>query len=190
MADQIAPADAHRAVEVELERHPGVARAAVVLLGEPPDQQVVAFAEAAGPDGVDDRHLRDHLARGPVGPAVVDVVVPVDRIPLTSDDRPDSAVLSTAGRGPVGAGGTAPTVVGGLVAELADVWREVLEVERVGVADDLFDLGGHSLAITRITVRIRSQLGVDVPLVSFYDTPTVAGIAAVIEEIRRNSRPE
>jgi acyl carrier protein len=57
----------------------------------------------------------------------------------------------------------------------------VLGLPAVGADDDLFDLGGHSLTITQISVRMRRRLGIDLPLHVFYDAPTVKALVAVAE---------
>jgi acyl carrier protein len=65
--------------------------------------------------------------------------------------------------------------------ELAAIWCEVLDVPRVSRDEDLFDLGGHSLLITRIISRIRKAFQVEVPIHAFFETPTLSAIAALIE---------
>ncbi|MFD0591542.1 phosphopantetheine-binding protein [Catellatospora coxensis] len=69
-----------------------------------------------------------------------------------------------------------------LVRTLQGIWQDVLGVDDIGPDEDLFDLGGHSLTITRINVRIMQQLGRDVPLEVFFDTPTIADIVAYLRE--------
>lgn len=64
---------------------------------------------------------------------------------------------------------------------LAEIWRELFELDQVGRHDDFFDLGGHSLLASRMVARVRAALGVDVPLVDVFDNPTVAEVAALIE---------
>ncbi|MEU7978834.1 amino acid adenylation domain-containing protein [Micromonospora sp. NPDC049081] len=67
-----------------------------------------------------------------------------------------------------------------VVTQLRLIWQEVLRIPDIGVHEDLFDLGGHSLTITRISGRIRQRLGVEVPLDAFFDTPTIAEIAEIV----------
>jgi len=65
--------------------------------------------------------------------------------------------------------------------ELASIWAGVLSVQNVARNDNLFDLGGHSLLITRIISRIRKSFQIDVPIHAFFETPTVADIAVLVE---------
>ena len=65
--------------------------------------------------------------------------------------------------------------------KLASIWSEVLAVQQIDPMDNLFDLGGHSLLITRIISRIRNIFQVDVPIHAFFETPTISAIAALVE---------
>lgn len=67
-----------------------------------------------------------------------------------------------------------------LERQITAIWQDVLDTERVGRLDNFFDLGGHSLIAMRIVNRMRTVIGVDVPLRSIFDTPTVAGLALSI----------
>jgi len=66
---------------------------------------------------------------------------------------------------------------------IARVWEEVLGFCGIGVHDDLFDLGGHSVIAAQVAARLRQVFPVDVPLRQVFETPTIAGLAEVIEEL-------
>ena len=63
---------------------------------------------------------------------------------------------------------------------IAEAWRRALRVERVGVADNLFDLGGHSITLVQIHGLLREALGRDIPLVEMFRHPTVGALAAYV----------
>jgi amino acid adenylation domain-containing protein/FkbM family methyltransferase len=72
---------------------------------------------------------------------------------------------------------------------LAETWAAVLGLERVGVNDNFFDLGGHSLLGTQIIFRVRESFRLELPLRSLFEAPTVAGLAERIEDMRRAALP-
>jgi acyl transferase domain-containing protein/acyl carrier protein len=65
---------------------------------------------------------------------------------------------------------------------IADIWQQLLGIEGVGREDNFFDLGGHSLLATQLVSRIRDAFGVEVSLRNFFESPTVAGLAALVGE--------
>ena len=74
--------------------------------------------------------------------------------------------------------------------KLADIWSEVLQIADIGVHDNFFDLGGHSLAATRIVSRVLAYFRVDLSLTSFYGSATLAGLAVNVENALRQERAE
>jgi len=73
---------------------------------------------------------------------------------------------------------------------LVEIWAEILSLDRVGVHDNFFDLGGHSLAATRVVSQVIKQFRLEVPLQSLFQSPTVAEMAAVIDERQKNRLTE
>jgi len=63
---------------------------------------------------------------------------------------------------------------------IAEIWQQMLGIEQVGVHDNFFELGGHSLLITQLLNKLTKAYGVDIPLRSLFDQPTVAGMAGLV----------
>jgi acyl carrier protein len=77
-----------------------------------------------------------------------------------------------------------------LERRLSAIWSEVLEIDRVGIRDNFFDLGGHSLAAARVVSRVVKQFQLEIPLQSLFQSPTVADMAAVITVYQGKSLDE
>jgi phthiocerol/phenolphthiocerol synthesis type-I polyketide synthase E len=75
-----------------------------------------------------------------------------------------------------------------LEAVLARVWALVLDVDEVGADDDFFELGGNSLVAVQLIAQVRKETGVRVPMRSLFDTPTVAGMAGRVADMRGQDR--
>ncbi len=68
----------------------------------------------------------------------------------------------------------------GLETELATIWSELLGIAQIGAADSFFDLGGHSLIAVRMFAQVKKQLGIDLPISTLFEAPTIAKLAALI----------
>lgn len=80
-------------------------------------------------------------------------------------------------------GSDAPTI-GKVTAIVAQVWNEVLHRENIALSDNFFELGGDSLKALEVISRLQALLNVEIPLIAFFEDPTVAHLAAVAEELR------
>ncbi|KAB7836968.1 non-ribosomal peptide synthetase [Streptomyces mobaraensis] len=177
--------DGHRIelgeIETALRTHPAVDAAVVVALprldGEPGHRALAGYVTPAGAVRPEPDALRAHLAeRLPsyLCPAHLTVL---DTLPLTAHGKVDRTALPAPGERP--AGTDAPRTP--LEAQLAALWSEILGVDRVGVHDTFFELGGNSLLGIRVMNRLRERLGVDADPHSIFRHRTVAELALAVE---------
>ncbi|HVH12117.1 MAG TPA: condensation domain-containing protein, partial [Longimicrobium sp.] len=162
-------------IEATLRRHPSVSGALVVVREDVPgDRRLVAYVVTDAEPGT----LRDDLRRTLPEYMVPSAFVRLDALPQTVTGKLDPKTLPA----PEYASGTEYVAPRTSVARrLAEVWGEVLRVERAGVDDSFFALGGNSLLVMRLAARVRTALGVDVPLRVLLARPTLAGLAEWIE---------
>ena len=119
-------------------------------------------------------HLRKLAERAADDPAATLATLPKPPVPRheTSPAETPTATAPVVASGPAGADAE-------LLRQVREIWQEILGKDPIGDEDDLFDLGGHSLTITKIIARMRSALAVDIPLGAFFDDPTIAGVVRV-----------
>ena len=166
-------------IEAVLAGHPAVRSAVVVVREGELGAQLAGYAVAG--EEVTAGELRTFLEERLPAPMVPAAVAVLAELPLTPNGKVDRAALpepDTAAGG--GEGAVAPrTPVEELLQE---IWTGLLGVEGIGVHDDFFRLGGHSLLGARMLARVRDALGVELPVSLVFDRPTLAGLAAAVEE--------
>ncbi len=185
-------------VEAALRRLSGVRDAAAILApGGAGGGRLVAFLVASAAPLEPPAALRAALAARLPEAMIPSAFVAVESLPRTPGGKVDRAALARsplpreAGEGgepPAGARTSAPRAPLTPLQELvAGIWGELLQVERIGLDDDFFSLGGHSLLVAQVLSRLRHALGVEVPLVEFFRHPTVAGLAELVERAERGA---
>ncbi|MFJ8650993.1 non-ribosomal peptide synthase/polyketide synthase [Streptomyces rochei] len=168
-------------IEAVLAAHPAVDDVAVVAREDVQgDPRLVAYVVTG--TGTTARALHDHAAGHLPDHMLPSAFVTLDALPLTPNGKLDAKALPA----PAHAGqvtGRAPR--GPREEILCSLFAEVLGVPRLTVDDSFFDLGGHSLLATRLAARIRSTLGVELSVRRLFESPTVAGLSAVLDGAER-----
>jgi amino acid adenylation domain-containing protein/non-ribosomal peptide synthase protein (TIGR01720 family) len=163
-------------VEAALARHPGVREAAVIGRDEPGGLRLAAciVPEATRPEPGE---LRRFLAESLPAAMVPTAWVFLDALPLTPAGKIDRRALARLKpeTEPLEEGGAPRSPA---AAALARIWAEVLRVERVGVEDDFFDLGGDSILSIQVVARA-AEAGLQITPRQVFEHPTVAALAEV-----------
>jgi acyl transferase domain-containing protein/acyl carrier protein len=140
---------------IGLEREQGTALFERIVNGQVPSQVLISTAD-----------LRLRLAQ--IGGGMLDALAAPTAVPRRVHPRPVLQAAYAAAQGE-------------LQQALADLWSEMLGITPVGVNDNLFELGGDSLLAIQILARVRKSFGVELHPAAFFDTPTIAHLAVLVE---------
>ncbi len=134
------------------------------------------------------RELRDSLARTLPAHMIPSAFVLLDAMPMTASGKIDRASLTSreAFRPELDDPFVAPRNAN--EETLAGIWREILGIERIGVNDNFFDVGGHSLLALKLLARIERRVGHTLAPAALFRAPTVAQLAKMIEERTQSGR--
>ncbi|HWQ42482.1 MAG TPA: amino acid adenylation domain-containing protein [Desulfosporosinus sp.] len=173
-------------IEAVLAQHSDIKQVAIIVREDQPgDKRLVAYivpalqASQDGPDGPDSAELRQYLGSRLPDYMVPSAFVVLRELPLTPNGKlnrkelpaPDLSTIVTE-RGPR----TPQEEI------LSALFAEVLGFAQIGIDDSFFDLGGHSLLASRLMIRIRDALGVELGIGKLFETPTVAGLAQQLNQ--------
>ena len=168
-----------------LDGHPAV-REAVVLAREDisGEMQLLAYVVATQPPGPSSSDLHRFMQAKLPDYMVPSVFVWLDALPLTPNGKVDRRALPAPE-------GLRPELEAVYVAprtevehSIAAVWREVLGIDQVGIHDNFFHVGGHSLKALQVIARLRRAFQVELSVRAIFETPTVAGLAEAIDHTR------
>ena len=172
-------------IEQVLRQHVGINDAiCLVREDQPGDQQLVAYLVVAGQSG-NDQFLEQEL-RALVGAHLPEFMCPghyqfLPRWPLTPNGKADRLALPQPTRDLGASAEAAIAPAEGLETVIAAIWSEVLRRDQVGVNENFFDIGGHSLLVVQVLQKFRDQLSQPVQLTDLFRFPTIAGLAGHLQ---------
>ena len=170
-------------IEMALLEHAAIKEVAVASREvQSGDRRLVAYFVPTGQPAAGVREVRNFLKDRLPDYMIPSAFVMLRALPLTPSGKVDRLALPEPGK-------SRPELETPFVApktpveeELARIWAEVLSLDQVGIHDNFFDLGGHSLAATRVVSQVIKQFQLELPLQSLFQSPTVAEMAAVITQ--------
>jgi amino acid adenylation domain-containing protein len=170
-------------VEIALIEHPDIKDAAVVgAADQNADMGLIAYFVPTKEPGPSISELQRFLRMKLPDHMVPSAFMVLERMPLTPSGKLDRRALPTPGnsRPELDTPFTEPRTT--REQELARIWGEVLSLDRVGIHDNFFELGGHSLKATQVMSRLSAAFHVELPLRALFESPTIAGLAAIITQ--------
>ncbi len=191
-------------IETALERHSSVAQAAIApirgsaLSGGPSDRYLAAYVVPQAGQSVKAGDLMAHLSSRLPAHMLPAALVVLESFPLTSNGKLDRKALPSPALKHFEAAGAPPDESADAVAPswrrrasgpveeiLASLWKKALGLSEIDAGSNLFALGGHSLTATRLASEISRLFEIEMPVRSFFESPTLLGIARRIEVLRR-----
>ncbi|KPV61176.1 hypothetical protein QJ48_01395, partial [Paenibacillus sp. A3] len=169
-------------VETQLLKAEGV-KEAVVVIREDGNGQKALCAYFTADEELQASGLRSVMSQELPGYMIPSYFVQLERLPLTPNGKIDRKALPAPEGGASGSEYTAPRTP--LEAKLVRIWQEVLGVATVGVKDNFFDLGGHSLRATTLVSKVHKELNVDLPLRDVFRYATIEEMAQAIARMEQ-----
>jgi amino acid adenylation domain-containing protein len=159
-------------------------REAVVVLQEPMGQEarLVGYVKGVGEAAEVRKGLQGRLPEY----MIPSQVVWVESFPLTPNGKIDRKALPVPEQNEQEGSGN--DLLGPLEELISQVWAQVLHREQVGAQENFFEIGGHSLLATQVIARLRGMLGVEIPLRTLFEVPTISGLAVHLQEQRLQSQ--
>lgn len=171
-------------IEARMSVHPHVKQAAVVALQDGNgDNYLSAYwvPESQAPEDRDANELRRFLADTLPPYMVPSVFIPMETLPLTPNGKIDRRALPAPDRSMIAP--QANLVEPATTTErcLVEIWEQLLDVKPIGIRDDFFALGGHSLAAARMVARLETEMSISLPVSTLLSAPTIEALARIID---------
>lgn len=163
-----------------LRSHPAISAAAVTTVGDGAEKQLVAYIVPRAP--VSGADLSNHLALHVPAYMIPELIVPLETMPLTQHGKIDYSALPFPARS-ILLDATDSTLEPRteIEVELASILSRVFKQPEIGLNDNFFRLGGNSLLAVQVMVNVQRAFGVDLPMRSVFEFPTIEGLARQIE---------
>ncbi|KAG0220656.1 hypothetical protein BGW41_007662, partial [Actinomortierella wolfii] len=166
-------------IEARLADHPQVREAVVLAAGETGQKRLIAYVVAT-PRANLANDLREYLAASLPDYMIPSAFVRLDAMPLTNNGKADRRALPEPDSDSF-VTETYAAPEGDTEVALATIWAEILKIDRIGRYDNFFMLGGHSLLAVRLMNRLSTTMGIQLPLSTLFQSPTLSGFVTVIK---------
>ncbi|MGB7604680.1 MAG: condensation domain-containing protein, partial [Lutisporaceae bacterium] len=171
-------------IENELLKHQDI-KEAIVIAKEDNSGNKYLCAYIAGEAELGGKELREHLSKNLPDYMIPAYFIQLDKLPLTENGKVDRKALPEVD-GSINTDIEYEAPRNEIEEKLAEIWSEVLGIEKIGINDNFFELGGHSLKATNVIAKIHKELNVELPLREMFKTPTIKGLANYVKNTKQS----
>jgi acyl-coenzyme A synthetase/AMP-(fatty) acid ligase/acyl carrier protein len=169
-------------IEATLASDPRVKSCAVLVReDEPGNKQLVGYVVAREGQAPTAEDLQQFVKQKLPEYMAPSQFVFLASIPLTTNGKVDRKALPAPTYGNVSEGKDFAAPQTETQKAIADIWSKLMKLERIGIHDDFFDFGGHSLMAMKMVSQIEERFGISLPLADFLEEPTIAGLAKKVQ---------
>jgi amino acid adenylation domain-containing protein len=181
-------------IEANLTSYPSIRQAAVVVHGESQDtKKLVAYLVMSESSANSINDIRDYRKARLPDYMIPAIFIPMESLPVLPSGKINRLALPSPQQGSLGRREQLVRPRNAIEEKLCSIWCEVLELDEVGIDDNFFDVGGHSLSGMRVLARVRRDLRVDIPIRRLFDHPTIGELAVEVarkaEQANQGTKP-
>jgi acyl carrier protein len=167
-------------IEVVIEQHPSVRQAVVVLHGESAEERLVAYVRYE--EGLADAdQLRFWLQMTLPDYMVPSMIVQLEDVPLTPNGKIDRKRLPAPQKMIRELGTESVSARNRTEQVLSDLWSDLLHIDKPGIRENFFDLGGHSLLLVQLHAQLKRELDANIGVVDLFRYPTIESLASHLD---------
>ena len=179
-------------IEAVLTKHKNISQSVVIVRDDSKQKTIVAYyvLNKENKNKISAKRLSESLAKQLPKYMIPSYFIELESIPLTTNGKVDRKALPKPNIDNINLGNefVAPRTEQEQI--LAKIWCEILGLERVGIYDDFFSLGGHSLNVMQVSLRITEDLKINCPVQSIFEYKTIANLAKHLQTKRTNCRTQ
>jgi amino acid adenylation domain-containing protein len=173
-------------ISAALSHHPGIVQSAVIAEGDGIDRRLIAYVVPAMQETPRAGELRDFLAARLPNYMLPATYVRIASLPLTANGKLDKSALPSPTPANTLASARYRAPISAVESRVAEIVEALLGVKGVGIDDNFFLLGGHSLLGTQLVLRLRDAFGAELTLRDLFEAQTIQNLAAKVEDMVLN----
>ncbi len=169
-------------IKNSLSQHDQIRETLVIAYEDLVEKRLVAYFVSRADDAISNQDLREFLGQKLPSYMIPSAFLQIEKFPLTTSGKIDRRALPKPSFEQINTEFVPPRTE--IEVKIAEIWSQVLGIDTIGVDDNFFAVGGHSLLATQVISRLFQVFGVKLSFISFFSTPTIAGLSQEIEKLR------